>query len=202
MSPSITPSSEGDPPDGGMRAPFRIDVFVFDGWGELDALGPYEVFSGVPTWDVALVALDGPRMVTAAHGLSVSAAAPRSDPQLVLIPGGGWHNHDGPGVQLEVRLGHLARAVAEHHRRGAIVASVCSGAHVLAAAGLLDGRRATTHHTSWDDLEAAGAVVARGERYVDLGDVATAGGIMERASSRVAHRREICRPRPACAQRR
>ncbi len=155
----------------------RIDIHVFDGWDELDALGPYEILAGTPELDVALVVLDGPRAVTAAHGLVVQASAPRARPDVVVVPGGGWDAPSGPGTREEVRRGPLVDAVARHHAGGAIVASVCTGAHVLAAAGLLRGRRATTHHASWADLEAAGAILAAGDRVVDTGDVVTSGGV-------------------------
>lgn len=155
----------------------QIDVYVYDGWDELDAIAPYEVLAGVEAFDVRLVTLDGPRDVTAAHGLVVRALAARPAPALVVVPGGGWSDHDRPGAWAEVQRGELAAAVAAHHARGAVVASVCTGAHIAAAAGLLAGRRATTHHGSYDDLEAAGAIVDRGARVVDLGDVATSGGI-------------------------
>jgi transcriptional regulator GlxA family with amidase domain len=56
------------------------------------------------------------------------------------------------------------------------VASVCTGALLLAAAGLVDGRPAITHHGAIDDLRAAGATVVRA-RVVDDGDLVTAGGV-------------------------
>ena len=62
------------------------------------------------------------------------------------------------------------------HARGAIVGSVCTGAMLLAAAGLTAGRRVTTHHLAFEDLRASGADVIEA-RFVDDGDIVSAGGV-------------------------
>jgi transcriptional regulator GlxA family with amidase domain len=92
------------------------------------------------------------------------------------VPGGGWGDRAPQGTRAEVQRGDLPRAIAARHAAGATVASVCTGALLLAAAGLLEGRPATTHHTALDDLAERGARVV-GERVVDDGDVLTAGGV-------------------------
>jgi transcriptional regulator GlxA family with amidase domain len=66
--------------------------------------------------------------------------------------------------------------IAAAHERGARIASVCTGAMLLAAAGITDGRPATTHHSAIEDLRASGARVVDA-RVVDDGDVMTAGGV-------------------------
>jgi transcriptional regulator GlxA family with amidase domain len=58
-----------------------------------------------------------------------------------------------------------------------VVGSVCTGAMLLAAAGLVEGRPAVTHHSAIEDLRAAGAQVVEGARFVDDGDIVTAGGV-------------------------
>jgi putative intracellular protease/amidase len=74
----------------------RIEIPVFDGFDELDAIGPYEVLrtaSEINTdvgWDVALVGAHGPGEVVAAHGLRLSLTDGLGRRAAVLVPGGGW----------------------------------------------------------------------------------------------------------------
>lgn len=103
--------------------------------------------------------------ITAPHGLRTLAGA-----DTVIVPGTAQVNRDPP----EPVLAALRRA----HRRGARVVSICSGAFVLAAAGLLDGRRAATHWRYARLLQARFPQVRVDDAvlYVDDGDVLTAAG--------------------------
>lgn len=157
-----------------------VEILLFDGWDELDGLGPWEVLrqaerAGAPL-ACQLVALDGARQVTGCNGLTVLAEAPSPRPDWVVVPGGGWGERAEQGAWGEVRRGRLPRAVAEAHARGASIASVCTGAMILAAAGLLSGRPAVTHRSAWADLAAAGARPIDA-RVVDDGELVTAGGV-------------------------
>jgi transcriptional regulator GlxA family with amidase domain len=160
-----------------------IDILCFDGFEELDAIGPYEAFQiaatqGAPL-DVSLVTLEERDRVTAANGLRIepdgvlSVATP---PDIVLVPGGGWNDRDGAGAWAEAERGSIPAALADLHDAGTTVAAVCTGGMLVARAGLLDGRPAVTHASALDDLREAGAEVVDA-RYVDDGDVLTAGGI-------------------------
>ncbi|MCW2958704.1 MAG: DJ/PfpI family protein, partial [Solirubrobacterales bacterium] len=73
-----------------------IDVLVFDGVDELDALGPYEVFANAGE-DVALVTLAGARTVTGSHGLRFEATAAPRAARVLVVPGGGWNDHAPAG---------------------------------------------------------------------------------------------------------
>jgi transcriptional regulator GlxA family with amidase domain len=95
---------------------------------------------------------------------------------LVVVPGGGWIEDDGPGARAEANRGELPERLRELHEAGTRIASVCTGGMLLATAGLTKGRPATTHHGALDDLRASGADV-KTERVVDDGDLVTCGGV-------------------------
>ncbi|ELY91313.1 ThiJ/PfpI domain-containing protein [Natrialba hulunbeirensis JCM 10989] len=155
------------------------EIVLFDGFDELDAIGPYEVLENGAqagaSIDTNLVTLEETDIVTASHDLRVEPDGTLGDPDLLLVPGGGWTTSTG-GVRLVVDEGDLPAAVDECYTNGATVASVCTGAMILAEAGLLEGRPATTHPAAVDDLEETAANVVD-ERVVDDGDVLTAGGV-------------------------
>ncbi|MGH8671775.1 MAG: DJ-1/PfpI family protein [Burkholderiales bacterium] len=77
---------------------------------------------------------------------------------------------------MEAERGFIPAAIADVHRSGAIIAAVCTGTMLLAAAALLRGRPAITHSRAIADLTASGARVIRA-RVVDDGDVVTSGGV-------------------------
>src|SRR5256714_3292516 len=104
----------------------HVQVVVFDGFDELDAIAPYEILAAAG-FAVELVTLDGPRSVTTAHGMSVNPhAALAGAPDLLVVPGGGWVSSAPNGAWAEVQDGRLPAAVAERHAAGSVVAGVCS----------------------------------------------------------------------------
>jgi putative intracellular protease/amidase len=160
------------------------EVIVFDGFDDLDAIAPLEILTaaGFPTRVVRPAG--HATTVRSAHGLVMQVdgelAAPDSDapaaavPALVLVPGGGWLDA-APGVRDQCE-GPLPAALAARSDAGTVLASVCTGAMLLARAGLLSGRPAVTNRNALDDLARAGADVRREARVVDDGSVVTAGG--------------------------
>ena len=161
----------------------RVAVVVYEGFDELDAIGPLEVLRnaaamGATDLSVELVALDGLAEVTGSHGLRVRTDG-RLDPgrtDLLVIPGGGWNDRGAQGAWAEAERGDLPAAIAAASRAGAVVATVCTGAMLAATAGLTRGRPAITHHGAVEDLRASGARVVEA-RVVDDGDLVTAGGV-------------------------
>lgn len=162
----------------------RIEIVVFDGFDEMDALGPYEVFSNaaelVSEWEVRLVGAAGGGVTTGAHGLRVVTdfgLAEHGQPGAIVVPGGGWADRAAAGSWHEAQEGNLPRDLAELAPACQWVASVCTGAMLLASAGLTKGRPVTTHHIAIEELRATGADVREGVRYVDDGDLLTSAGV-------------------------
>jgi len=157
-------------------AGMTTEILLFDGFDDLDAFGPFEVLSeaGLPTRFVTILPTE---RVRSAHGAKIVPDGVLGDPDLVLVPGGGWNDRSGPGAYAEARRGVITKALAERHAAGRRLGSVCTGAMLLAEAGILRDRPAITHHTAIEDLRAFGADVRPGERVVDDGDIITAGGV-------------------------
>ena len=157
-----------------------IGILVFDGLEELDAVGPWEVLAAWTLqwpddgWSVTTIAQDG-GLVRCAKGLVLQAAHSWADapPLDVLIQPGGMGTR--PQLVDETYL----RWIRARRADTPLLVSVCTGALVYAAAGLLEGRPATTHWASLDRLrELDPSIDVRpDDRYVDDGDVLTASGV-------------------------
>jgi transcriptional regulator GlxA family with amidase domain len=140
----------------------------------LDLAGPAQVFSTASGYELIYLAESSPLPTFQGVPLVTTTAWPRlrSD-DLVVVPG--WRFRPGNG---HFGAEFLAR-IAEHHAMGGTVASVCSGADALGRAGLLDGRRCTTHHEIQDVLARRypRARVVRDVLYVEDDRVITSAGI-------------------------
>jgi len=158
----------------------NAEILLFDGFDELDALGPWEVLGGLAQLreDVtaSLVTLEGAREVRADHGAVISAHGALSErPDVLVVPGGGWFDRGPEGAWAQAQRGEIPAAIAARHAAGTTVASVCTGALLLARAGILDGRRATSNPGALDDLRGYGTIDVVEARVVDDGDILTAG---------------------------
>lgn len=157
--------------------PLTFGILLFDGFEELDALGPWEVFGAAIEQfprDRVLAVAPVARELRAAKGLRVVpdcdlASAPPLD--VIVVPG-------GSGAREVAKDPRVLQWLREAGARARWLTSVCTGALLLERAGVLRGRRATTHWMFTDELEQRGGVtVVRGERYVRDGNIVTAAGV-------------------------
>ena len=150
----------------------QFAILIFDKLTALDAVGPYEVLSRVPGTELVFVGPEtGPlRTDTGRLGLNADAVIEDvAEPDVLLVPGGEGNRP----LLKDDRVLDWVRGVHEHTTW---TTSVCTGSLVLGAAGLLEGKRATTHWAYHDMLEDYGAT-AVSERFVEDGKVMTAAGV-------------------------
>ena len=157
-----------------------VGVALFDGAEELDWAGPWEVLAAwAQQWPD-----DGVRVFTLAHSADVVMCAKG----LRVLPDATWESAPpldvlvypgGRGTRAQLRDDAVLDWVRGISRSGGVVASVCTGSLVLAAAGLLDGKPATTHWQSLELLPTLGtdSEVRPDDRFVDNGSVITAAGV-------------------------
>jgi transcriptional regulator GlxA family with amidase domain len=150
----------------------QIAIPVFDRMTALDAIGPYEVLSRIPGAKVTFVASEtGPKRADT-DMLSVNADATLADipnPDVVLI-GGGY------GSRALMKDEEMLNWVRAAHETSQWTTSVCTGALVLAAAGILEGLEATTYWLELETLRQFGATPVS-KRFVEQGKVITAAGV-------------------------
>ena len=167
-----------------LTSPFETErpvvaIMLFDGVEVLDFAGPYEVFAaarnalGDPYTKVFTVA-NRPE-IKCHGGLRVTADAAfeacRSF-DVLIVPGGTGAREKGENQKDAIRF------IQEQKGKAKLIASVCTGAFLLARAGLLDGRRATTHtHRLELFAREFPSVTVEEGKIIDQGDVVTAGGV-------------------------
>ncbi len=162
-----------------------VGILIFPDVEILDFCGPYEVLASVrldesrrreqPSPFKVLLIAEGLEAVTAKGGLRVLPDVATADcpPLDWLIVPGGW------GVRKEFYNQGLVDWIANRAQTASLVASVCTGAMLLGRAGLLDGRRATTHLTALDWMrdEFPAVTVDEEHRWVEDGKVITSAGV-------------------------
>lgn len=151
--------------------PLHFGFLVFPGVQQLDLTGPYEIFASVPEAEVHLIWKDRSPVVSATGLVLTPTTTLAECPRLGLlcVPG-------GRGVNALLTDGEVLAFLRLQAERTRYVSSVCTGALVLGAAGLLKGRRATTHWASHDLLAKFGAIPTKG-RVVRDAYLFTAGGV-------------------------
>jgi transcriptional regulator GlxA family with amidase domain len=163
-----------------MKQKRNVAILIFDEVEVLDFCGPFEVFGvtgykdGTEPFNVYTVA-EGPGPVIARNGLSINPAYTIADcprPDILVVPG-------GLGTRKEMDNPVLREWIEDRAKEAELTLSVCTGALMLAKAGLLEGLSATTHHDGMELLKelAPDATVEEEERFVDNGRVVLSAGI-------------------------
>jgi putative intracellular protease/amidase len=150
----------------------QIAILLYDRFTALDAIGPYEVLSRLDNAEVVFAAERPGPVRTDTGMLAITADAAIGElahPDIVLVPG-------GPGQEAQLDDGPAHEWLRHADEVTSWTTSVCTGSLILAAAGLLQGRRATSHWLALDRLAAFGARPT-GERVVIDGKYVTAAGV-------------------------
>ena len=150
----------------------QIAILLYNRFTVLDAIGPYQVLSGIPGAETIFVAEQPGPIRDEVGSLILSAAQGLTDvphPDVVVVPG-------GPGQSDQMEDGPLHEWLRAADQTSTWTTSVCTGSLILAAAGLLKGRRATTHWLALDELGSLGAKPTS-DRVVTDGKYVTAAGV-------------------------
>jgi len=150
----------------------NIAILIFEKLTALDAIGPYEVLRSVPGWEVRFVGPEKGLLRTDSGALGLNAdysLEEVSSADVLLVPG-------GEGNRPLLHDERVLEWVRQIDAGSTWTTSVCTGSLVLGAAGLLEGKRATSNWLALDRLAEFGAE-AVGGRYVEDGKVITAAGV-------------------------
>lgn len=151
----------------------RIAIGLYQGFTALDFVGPYQVLTNRPGFEVVLCAAEAGPILDDNGLMALQVDATFADlptPDVLLVPGG-WVTRK---IAAE---GHpIVDWVRSAHETTTWTTSVCTGALVLGAAGILDGLPATTHWIAYDELATHGARPTE-QRVVEAGKVITAAGV-------------------------
>jgi transcriptional regulator GlxA family with amidase domain len=151
----------------------KIAIFIFDNYTALDVIGPYEVVSKLPGAQVCFVGTEK-KLYADSHGLRISAGYTLDeveDADILLIPG-------GFGVDPILKDQDVISWIQKVDHTSKWTVSVCAGSLLLAEAGLLKGKKCTSHWGRKKQLMAYDVEVAEGyERYVRDGKVITSAGV-------------------------
>jgi putative intracellular protease/amidase len=150
----------------------EISVVLYDRFTALDCIGPYEVLSRIPGARLRFLAKKAGPVTTDTGMLTVVAEAALKDvskPEIVLVPG-------GPGDEAALADAEITDWISKAHETSKWTTSVCTGALILGACGILKGLDATTHWASAARLESFGARYTE-QRVVRQGKIITGAGV-------------------------
>lgn len=151
----------------------QIAIVLYPGFTALDFIGPYEVLHYLPDAEVRFLWHE-PGPITADSGVLVVGATHSFDetpsPDIILVPG-------GPTTFEHARDEKVLAWLRQAHSTATWTTSVCSGSALLAAAGILEGRRATSHWLVVPMLKTFGVTAVGDERVVHEGNIVTAAGV-------------------------
>jgi transcriptional regulator GlxA family with amidase domain len=151
----------------------QIAIGLYPGFTALDAIGPYAVFTTVPGVEVVLCAERRRSLADESGLLHLELEHTFGDvptPDVLLVPGGLVTR------RMAAQGGAIVDWIRDAHDTTTYTTSVCTGALLLGAAGVLDGLRATTHWFAYEQLRAYGAEPTE-QRVVFEGKIATAAGV-------------------------
>jgi cyclohexyl-isocyanide hydratase len=165
----------------------KVAIIIFPDVTQLDFTGPYEVFASVPQSKIFLLSesLDPVKTERGMRILPDSTWDTIPDLDIVLVPG-------GPGINALLCDKQFKQQLKKISRRAKYISSVCTGSLLLAAAGLLDGYRATTHWRYLDLLKKFNVDVAPGQRVVVDRTRITGGGVSAGIDLALFAVKELC----------
>lgn len=163
-----------------METAKKVAVLLYEQVDALDVTGPFDAFAVASNWGkdfhIYTVALESNSPIRTISGLTIQpdfASTECPVPDILVVPGG-W------GARKEMHNEKLTQWIDETSRRTAFTLSVCTGALLLAKAGLLEGKRATTNQRAMDLLREcapASATLVENVRYVDNGRLIISAGV-------------------------
>jgi transcriptional regulator GlxA family with amidase domain len=163
-----------------LSQPRNVGILIFNDVELLDFTGPFEVFSVTGRQDKpkpfnVYTAAEKSDAITTRNGLSVNPQYTIQNcpqPDILLIPG-------GQGTRREMNNPTLINWIKACSQKAELVLSVCTGALLLAKAGLLEGLTATTHHTAVELLKeiAPNTTIQADKRFVDNGKIILSSGV-------------------------
>ncbi len=155
----------------------KVGILIFPQVEELDFVGPFEVLSGInkfqPNSTKLLLVAETAAVIPAFNGMRVVPDVTFTDcPQLdiLVVPG-------GKGRLQAMHNEGIKNFIVEQAKQAQYITSVCTGAFILAEAGLLNGKKATTYHTAFAELATYPHIVVEKAKVVQDGNIITCAGV-------------------------